>query len=355
MLCKNARTKRAFLRRKGCLTWNDRGVITLFSTASVSRVQNSGKSLLGAGLQNRHVTCRPRASGGHLNQTLEPIPAQVNYLRTCRPPTYRFQSVASHNLLTEPNVHLFGLGPPAQRSWAHQRHHRQQLSARPSTMFSRVRNMMRCQRPTLLPQTENNQEAYEPRPEDYPVFPPMSPRGLIIDRDQQWAKITHRKFAAPQGTFEDSSLYALYRLYEVIVLDKVFAYRNGLEMFWRQKTWAVKDIADPKDDDPERYAFLAGCTYLLARSFNQRIKLGLSRQMPAILLHEQLEELRNRPDELRQYEQVPEWAQHTKALEETLFVPTHDGEVLEGTEDKRADPDFLKKNILLWTPHIFFT
>lgn len=183
----------------------------------------------------------------------------------------------------------------------------------------------------------------------------MPPRCLIPDRDQHWAKITQRKFAAPQGTFEDSSLYALYRLYEVIVLDKVFAYRNALEMFWRQKAWAVKEIADPKDDDPERYAFLAGCTYLLARSFNQRIKLGLSRQMSAIMLHEQVQELRNQPNQLRQYEQVPEWAQVAKALEETLFVPTHDGEVLEGKEDERADPDFLNKNIVLWTPHIFFT
>ncbi|KAG6368797.1 hypothetical protein INS49_003011 [Diaporthe citri] len=222
-------------------------------------------------------------------------------------------------------------------------------------MFSKVRNIMRCQRPAPLTQTEDKQEVYDPRPEDYPVFPPMPPRYLIPNRDQHWAKIAQRKFAAPQGTFEDSSLYALYRLYEVIVLDKVFAYRNGLEMFWRQKTWAVKDIADPKDDDPERYAFLAGCTYLLARSFNQRIKLGLSRQMSAIMLHEQVEELRNQPDQLRQYEQVPEWAQAAKALEETLFIPTHDGEVLIGKADERADPDFLNKNIVLWTPHIFFT
>lgn len=183
----------------------------------------------------------------------------------------------------------------------------------------------------------------------------MPPRSLISDRGQNWATITQRRFAAPRGIPRDSSLYALYRLYEVIVLDKVFAYRNALERFWRQKTWAVKEIPDPKDDNPERYAFLAGCTYLLARSFNQRVKLGLSRQMPAIMLHEQFEELRNQPEHLRQYEQVPEWAQAAKALEETLFVPTHDGEVLEGKEDERADPDFLDKNIVLWTPHIFFT
>lgn len=222
-------------------------------------------------------------------------------------------------------------------------------------MWSKFRNLMRWQRPAPLSQTEDEQEVYEPRPEDYPVFPPASPRCLIQDPSQHWAKIAQRKFAAPQGIFEDSSLYGLYRLYEAIVLDKVFAYRNGLEMFWRQKTWAVKDIADTKDDDPERYAFLAGCTYLIVRSFNQRVKLGLSRQMPAIMLHDQVEELRNQPDELRQYEQVPEWAQAVKPLEETLFIPSHDGELLKGKDDERADPDFLNKNIVLLTPHIFFT
>lgn len=214
---------------------------------------------------------------------------------------------------------------------------------------------MRWRRPDSLTQTEEEEEVYKPSPEDYPVFPPAPPRCLIQNPGQHWEKIAQRKFAAPQGIFEDSSLYALYRLYEVIVLDKVFGYRNGLEMFWRQKSWAVQDIADPKDDDPERYAFLAGCTYLLARSFNQRIKLGLSRQMPAIMLHEQVEELRNQPDHLRQYEQVPGWAQAVRPLEETLFVPTHDRELLKGKDDERADPDFLDKNILLWSPHIYFT
>lgn len=231
----------------------------------------------------------------------------------------------------------------------------QGIVSRLSTMLSKVRSLIRRRIPESLTQTEDQEEVFEPRPDDYPVFPPASPRHLIQNSEQEWARIDQRRFAAPQGIFEDSSLFGLYRLYEVIVLDKVFAYRNALEMFWRQKTWALKDIADPKDDDPERYAFLAGCTYLLARSFNQRIKLGLSRQMPAILLHEQVEELRNQPDHLRQYEQVPEWAQAAKPLEETMFIPTHDGELLTGKDDKRADPDFLEKNIVLWTPHIFFT
>ncbi|KAK3938005.1 hypothetical protein QBC46DRAFT_391138 [Diplogelasinospora grovesii] len=203
---------------------------------------------------------------------------------------------------------------------------------------------------------EENQEVYEvPSPEDFPVFPPSSPQAILQAPSEYWAKVAARKYRAPRGVFEDSSLYALWRLYEFIVLDKVFDYRNALEAFWREPQWTVQDIPDPKDDDPARYAVLAGCTYLLARSFNQRVKLGLKRGMRSLLTPEEAEELKNIPDHLRRYESVPEWAIKVPALATTLVIPTHDGEVLQIQDDTRVDPDFLAKNILLWTPHIYFT
>jgi hypothetical protein len=200
-----------------------------------------------------------------------------------------------------------------------------------------------------------NREVYVPSPEDYPTFPPPPPHAILQAPTEYWTKVSARKFGAPRGVFEDSSLYGLYRLYEFIILDKVFDYRNALEAFWRQHQWAIQAIPDPKDSSPERYAFLAGCTYLLARSFNQRVKLGLQRGMPSLITPEEAEEARNVPDHLRRYESVPEWAMSVPALATTLVIPTHDGVVLESHSDKRADPDFLAKNILLWTPHIYFT
>jgi hypothetical protein len=146
-----------------------------------------------------------------------------------------------------------------------------------------------------------------------------------------------------------------YRLYGFIILDKVFDYRNALEAFWRQHQWAIQAIPDPKDSNPVRYAFLAGFTYLLARSFNQRVQIGLQRGMPSLITPEEAEEARNVPDHLRRYESVPEWAMRIPELATTLVIPTHDGVVLQSHGDKRADPDFLAKNILLWTPHIYFT
>lgn len=214
-------------------------------------------------------------------------------------------------------------------------------------------NRQRSDPPTEFVDEDN--DYYVPKPEDYPMFPPASPRTLLSDRTQHWNLVAARRFGAPQGVFEDTSLFALYRLYEFIVLDKVMSYRNALEAFWRQNEWAIRDIPDPKDDDPERYAVLAGCTYLLMRSFNQRIKLGLRRDMPSLITPEEAEKSRQVPDDLRPYEEVPQWAAQAAPLSQTLKIPTENGELLEGPDDDRADPDFLSKNILLWTPHIYFT
>lgn len=211
------------------------------------------------------------------------------------------------------------------------------------------------QRRTLGKEESNQGDHHELESNDYPIFPPPPPHRILSDREEYWKRITSRKWGAPRGVTEDNALYALYRFYELIVLDEVRPYRNALEAFWRQKDWAVESIPDPHDEDPERYAFLAGCTYLIAKSFNERVKLGLRRDMPALLTPDEAEMLKNTPDHLRNYEKVPSWAEKVAPLVETLSVPTHDGVILTGKSDERADPDFLSKNILLWTPHISFT
>ncbi|OAA59866.1 DNA-binding protein [Niveomyces insectorum RCEF 264] len=224
--------------------------------------------------------------------------------------------------------------------------------------FERLARQWKTSRATRkMPEGPPTQQAeYVPLPEHYPVFPPPAPRNILRAPEEYWATITARRYAAPQGVFADSPTYALYRLYEFIVLDKVFDYRNVLEAFWRQPQWTVRDIPDPTDgDNPARYAFLAGCTFLLVRSFNQRVKLGLQRGMRSLITPEEAEALKAVPDHLRPYEHVPSWAVDVPPLATTLVIPTHDGEVLVDKDDKRADPDFLAKNILLWTPHIFFT
>ncbi|PNS13969.1 hypothetical protein CAC42_6482 [Sphaceloma murrayae] len=221
-----------------------------------------------------------------------------------------------------------------------------------------LRRLRQWRRPDHVVQTSekvNQESTYEPNDDDYPTFPPPPPKVILDMPGEYWSKITKRRFGAPRGVLVDSPLYALYRLYEFILLDKRFDYRNALEAFWRQSDWSLDRIPDPKDEDPARYAFLAGCTYLLVRSFNARVKIGLQRGMSALMTPEEAEVLRSVPDELRRYEKVPEWAASVPSLTAPLTVPTADGGAITSKDDERADPDFLSKNILLWTPHIHFT
>lgn len=190
---------------------------------------------------------------------------------------------------------------------------------------------------------------------EYPIFPPSPPQEILNGRSEYIVAMRARKYRVPEGVSADTPLYSLYRLYEFFVVDHVTGYRSQLEFFWKQRSWAVRDIPDPKDEDPARYAFLACIPALLVRSFNERIKLGLARETPAIISPEEAEELRTRPESSKNYEEVPEWTKNVPALPETLFMPSHDNIVMEGFDDPRASDWFKPKNILIWGPHIHFT
>lgn len=242
---------------------------------------------------------------------------------------------------------------------------------RAKRLWVKARNTLRSIRTFQFSAADRfEEEEYVAQDSDFPTFPPPPPRQILQSPSTYRDQIRQRKFACPRGVFEDSPLYALYRLYEFFLLDDQIAYRNELEAFWRKSdpSWTVSKIPDPKVADPgfdspglidlerhEHYAFLAGCTYMLVKSFNARVKLGLSRQMRSLMTPDEAEAARNMPMEERSWESVPEWAENVPALPEVLVVPTHDGEVLTGPEDMRADEDFFTKGILLWTPHIYFT
>ncbi|KAL8705185.1 MAG: hypothetical protein Q9201_001685 [Fulgogasparrea decipioides] len=106
-------------------------------------------------------------------------------------------------------------------------------------------------------------------------------------------ELRNRKYWPPKDAPSDTPLYALYRLYEFLVVDDVTGYRNMLEYFCKQHTWAVCDIPDPKDGDP-------------SRAFNERVKLGLVRNIPAIMSPEQAEEYRTAPESSKTYEKGPQ-------------------------------------------------
>lgn len=154
----------------------------------------------------------------------------------------------------------------------------------------------------------------------YPTSPPPLPRELFANRDAYGAAMDQRDRKShpihPQN--DNRPLFALCRLYEAIVLDRNIDLRNEIEWFWRKRDWPVKEIPDPKDSDPERYAVLACIPPLINQAYNRLIGLGLPRDAPALMTTQQLEEMKQRP---KMFEESPEWVAHVPPLEATLKVP----------------------------------
>ncbi|KAI9652290.1 MAG: hypothetical protein M1831_007076 [Alyxoria varia] len=187
---------------------------------------------------------------------------------------------------------------------------------------------------------------------DYPVFPPPPPRALLADRDKYIAHVRFRRHRVPFGKAEDTSLYALYRIYECMVLEHVVGYRNELEWFYREHPdWSVKDISDPQDDDHERYAVLSCIPPLMVMAFNNLIKLGLPRDAPPILSWELVDEYKATPESAKKYEKVPAWTNNVPPLPNELVIPRCDESI---PKEESYEPGFKEKNIIMQAAHIFF-
>ncbi|KAI4279697.1 MAG: hypothetical protein L6R38_004975 [Xanthoria sp. 2 TBL-2021] len=212
-----------------------------------------------------------------------------------------------------------------------------------------------CSKRSAKPSSDNEDDPWpEPRPHGHQLYPPPPPQKILANGAEYIHQLRYRKYWPPENT-PDTPLFCLYRLYEFLVIDDVTGYRNTIEYFCKQRTWAVHDIPDPQDDDPARYAFLACLPALLKAAFNERIKIGLVRDVPAIMSPEQAEAYRTAPESSKTYEEEPEWVKHVKPFEQTLYMESHDGVVMNGFDDPRASDYFKRMNILIWGPHIHFT
>lgn len=183
---------------------------------------------------------------------------------------------------------------------------------------------------------------------------PAPPREMLDNRFHYEEIIFNRRGLKDRQS--DTPLAALYRIYEHIVLDQNINMRNELEYFWYKNRWAVCDIPDPRDPDEERYACLACIPALLCLAFNDRIRLGLPRDAPAIFTDDMLDAWRQQD---RPYETEPKWAANVKKLKNTLTIPhwdaaKHDFVSLDGFSSGKACPEFARKNVLIWQPHIYF-
>lgn len=118
---------------------------------------------------------------------------------------------------------------------------------------------------------------YLPIPPQLPVSALLEDRGIIMRRKMFDVSYTELRFV-PLFCMRDTPLRALYRLYEcTCTVSENETMEEGMYIFHRQPQWRIKDISDPKDSDPLRYAILASLTETMVEAFNYKIKLGLRR------------------------------------------------------------------------------
>lgn len=142
---------------------------------------------------------------------------------------------------------------------------------------------------------------------------------------------------------------SLYRMYEYLVTGYIAGLRTEIEFFFNQPSWAVSEIPDPQDPDPERYAILAGIPYYLMITFNRLIERGLPRNSPAIIAGPEMEaRLRPQPVVL---EEEPSWTSRVPKLEQILVIPDEDGQA---PGDGARSDRFLEMNIVVAEPHVLF-
>ena len=186
-----------------------------------------------------------------------------------------------------------------------------------------------------------------------PSLPP-APRDLLAGRVVYEVPLLNRGQNSGIQPDEDTPLAALYRIYEHLVLDQHIEIRNEIEAFWYHADWAVREIPDPSDPHPERYACLACIPALLCLAFNKRIGLGLPRDAPAIFTRDMLDSWRTQEQQL---EEEPPWTDEVPCLSETLAIPHWDNDQRDFVipdSSQSVSQEFSRKNILLLQPHIHF-
>jgi len=155
----------------------------------------------------------------------------------------------------------------------------------------------------------------------------------------------------------DSPAASFYRLYQFLVIDWTIQFRNELEYFWGQASWALADLPNPSGDEDSdldldsearvRKAVMAGLTRIMARAYNRLISEGLPRDAPPMV--DDWEALRARP---RVLEKIPKWAEEMGQVEPVVEIPNVEGKIL--GEEEEASEDFARYGIRIAEPHWVF-
>lgn len=144
----------------------------------------------------------------------------------------------------------------------------------------------------------------------------------------------------PLFLWRDTPTRSLYRLYEYICAGMCDQVSAEVEYFFFQpclSRWRLADIADPEDNNTQRYAILASTVETLVQAFNWRLSLGLRRDGRRVTR----KEIESSPPP---EERAPTWTRHVGRLDEHLDLC--------GTPNTKTHP-FSQRNIAVNTGYFY--
>lgn len=188
---------------------------------------------------------------------------------------------------------------------------------------------------------------------------PFSPRGLIDD-DKKETRIINSRFeglrnlqAIPLWRMRDTPLRSVYRIYECFLVNRYGLMGYETEYFFFHSDWRLRDIPDPSDPDPVRYAILACIVEELHKSFNWKLSLGLKR-IGELAIRERDED----PWPEFVAEELPGWTKNVAPIDKELLrnsVPPHklnmEGQLV--LEEDGQNRIFAQRNIITNTGRFY--
>ncbi|CAE6457222.1 unnamed protein product [Rhizoctonia solani] len=151
----------------------------------------------------------------------------------------------------------------------------------------------------------------------YPLVPASYPKPLeVLERPELAQECLHRDGHYHQlrsvalFSLRDTPIRSLYRLCVGVSAQDHNEIMLEAQYFWHHKDWSIRNVPDPRDSDPVRYAMLASIVEELVDAFNFKLELGLRRGIAVYDREVVNEEV---PLEVR-----PEWVSYVGRLDDLV-------------------------------------
>lgn len=193
----------------------------------------------------------------------------------------------------------------------------------------------------------------------FPIPGPNSLRALIEDKKNGTGIINsqfeyiHNLRAIPIWRMRDTPLRSIYRLYELYLADHYALMGWETEYFFFRPDWKLKDIPDPKDPDPLRYAVIASIVEELHEAVNWRLSLGLRRDRTHVYREDDHD-----PWPPFTSEELPSWTSCVPPINRDLLKVSVPAESLDAEgnlvlEENGKSQNFARRNIITNTGWLY--